>query len=295
MRTVIQNVADPKSPSSPIVRSLRPSGEVLVRVARPASIRSMAPFAPAIIHCSANRPSPSAGIFPAPSKRSARTSTVPHGRRRRVRHAALSRQAAAYAEHLSRRPPNRPEAAKLRPPSGGSVPGRRDGMARPCPPWRPEAWPARADPWRAGALGISPCRSPRRRAPRSSPRRAPAKLDFVRWLGADKVIDYARTICTEVRDLDLALETVGGDHAEQSLTILKNGGVLMFSFSTSTTPPGPRLRRETSASSACPSCLTAKGLVGELGKLVDAGRHDGHALDADVSRRWPWPWWCRGG
>ena len=41
-----------------------------------------------------------------------------------------------------------------------------------------------------------------------------SKLDFVRGLGADTVIDYGKDDFTELaRDIDVALETVGGDHA----------------------------------------------------------------------------------
>jgi NADPH:quinone reductase-like Zn-dependent oxidoreductase len=55
-----------------------------------------------------------------------------------------------------------------------------------------------------------------------------AKVDFARSLGADEVIDYkAADFTKQVRDVDLVLESLGGDHAAQSIETLKPGGVLV--------------------------------------------------------------------
>ncbi|AZO53214.1 MAG: NADP-dependent oxidoreductase [Mesorhizobium sp.] len=57
---------------------------------------------------------------------------------------------------------------------------------------------------------------------------SPGKLDFVRKLGADEVIDYTKGDFTgRISDIDLVLEPVGGDHADRSLKVLKHGGVLV--------------------------------------------------------------------
>jgi NADPH:quinone reductase-like Zn-dependent oxidoreductase len=54
------------------------------------------------------------------------------------------------------------------------------------------------------------------------------KLDFVRALGADEVIDYTRDDFTELaRDIDIALEPIGGDQTLKTLKSLKTGGVLI--------------------------------------------------------------------
>ena len=55
-----------------------------------------------------------------------------------------------------------------------------------------------------------------------------AKLDFVRSLGADEVIDYKSTDFTEVvRDQDVVLDVVGGDYPARALEVLKPGGILV--------------------------------------------------------------------
>ena len=55
-----------------------------------------------------------------------------------------------------------------------------------------------------------------------------AKADFVRELGADEVIDYGAEDFTEVaRDIDVVLESVGGDYADRSLRTLRRGGLLV--------------------------------------------------------------------
>ncbi|WP_256753186.1 NADP-dependent oxidoreductase [Mesorhizobium sp. Mes31] len=57
---------------------------------------------------------------------------------------------------------------------------------------------------------------------------SPQKVDFVRSLGADEVLDYTKgDFADKLRDIDLVLETVGGDHAVHSLKVLKRGGVLV--------------------------------------------------------------------
>lgn len=52
-----------------------------------------------------------------------------------------------------------------------------------------------------------------------------AKHDFVRGLGAAEVIDYRTADFTEeVRDLDVVLDTIGGDYAARSRSVLRPGG-----------------------------------------------------------------------
>jgi NADPH:quinone reductase-like Zn-dependent oxidoreductase len=54
------------------------------------------------------------------------------------------------------------------------------------------------------------------------------KRKFVEACGADEVIDYTAVDFTEaVRDVDLVLDTIGGDTVERSLAVLRPGGHLV--------------------------------------------------------------------
>ena len=55
-----------------------------------------------------------------------------------------------------------------------------------------------------------------------------AKADFVRALGADEVIDYkVEDFAAAARDIDVVLESIGGDYADRSLRTLRPGGLLV--------------------------------------------------------------------
>ena len=55
-----------------------------------------------------------------------------------------------------------------------------------------------------------------------------ANTDFIKALGADEVIDYRITpFDTVVRDVDVVLDTVGGDTRDRSWGVLKKGGRLV--------------------------------------------------------------------
>jgi NADPH:quinone reductase-like Zn-dependent oxidoreductase len=56
--------------------------------------------------------------------------------------------------------------------------------------------------------------------------------DFVRMLGADRVIDFHSTRFAEaLTDVDVVLDTIGGETQERSFTVLKPGGVLVSAVS----------------------------------------------------------------
>lgn len=55
-----------------------------------------------------------------------------------------------------------------------------------------------------------------------------SKREFVEGLGADEVVDYTAVDFTEVvSEVDLVLDTLGGDTAERSLAVLRPGGHLV--------------------------------------------------------------------
>lgn len=55
-----------------------------------------------------------------------------------------------------------------------------------------------------------------------------ANLDFVKSLGADQVIDYTATAFEDViKEVDLVVDSVGGDTENRSWAVLKQGGILV--------------------------------------------------------------------
>jgi NADPH:quinone reductase-like Zn-dependent oxidoreductase len=53
-------------------------------------------------------------------------------------------------------------------------------------------------------------------------------LDFIKSLGADQVIDYTSTYFDEVvKDVDLVVDSVGGDTQDRSWSVMKPGGTLV--------------------------------------------------------------------
>jgi NADPH:quinone reductase-like Zn-dependent oxidoreductase len=68
-----------------------------------------------------------------------------------------------------------------------------------------------------------------------------ANAAYVRSLGADQVIDYRATDFTQlVRGCDAVFDTVGGDVAQRSFSVLRPGGRAAFIASGMTSPPAPR-------------------------------------------------------
>ncbi|MEI5682131.1 MULTISPECIES: NADP-dependent oxidoreductase [unclassified Mesorhizobium] len=97
------------------------------------------------------------------------------------------------------------------------------------------------------------------------------KIDFVRSFGADEVIDYkASDFTKEARDIDIVFETIGGDHAAQSLKSLRKGGVLV-----SLLDPGEKTRAEAPALGVRVERISVvpdrEGLE-ELVRLVETGK-----------------------
>ncbi|QND62900.1 NADP-dependent oxidoreductase [Mesorhizobium loti] len=110
---------------------------------------------------------------------------------------------------------------------------------------------------------------------------SPTKLDFVRKLGADEVVDYTRGDFTDqVRDIDLVLDPMGGDHAERSLKVLKRGGVLVSLLDVSDATRAQAGARDIRVErmSVVPD---REGLL-ELARLIDANK-----LTVHVAKSFP--------
>lgn len=68
-----------------------------------------------------------------------------------------------------------------------------------------------------------------------------ANLDYVRSLGADQIIDYnAQDFSTVVSGCDAVFDTVGGEVAKRSFSVLRPGGRAAFIASGNTAPVSPR-------------------------------------------------------
>ncbi|HEU5222645.1 MAG TPA: NADP-dependent oxidoreductase [Candidatus Lumbricidophila sp.] len=80
----------------------------------------------------------------------------------------------------------------------------------------------------AGGLGHVAVQLAKARGARVIGTASRAKHDFVRWLGADEVIDYQTLQFDEVvRDVDVVLDTIGGETALRSLGTLRPGGIIV--------------------------------------------------------------------
>jgi NADPH:quinone reductase-like Zn-dependent oxidoreductase len=64
------------------------------------------------------------------------------------------------------------------------------------------------------------------------------KHPLLRNLGADEVIDYTRVDFAEaVRDVDVVIDTIGGDYGPRSLRVVRKGGILVSLSSPAEAPP----------------------------------------------------------
>jgi NADPH:quinone reductase-like Zn-dependent oxidoreductase len=108
-----------------------------------------------------------------------------------------------------------------------------------------------------------------------------SKLDFVRGLGADEVIDYTATRFSDVVSaIDTVLEPIGGENAEQALKALKDGGTLVSLLGISDKAKAEARKRGIRHEHI--SVVPDQAGLGELAKLIDAGK-----LIVHVSRTFP--------
>lgn len=89
--------------------------------------------------------------------------------------------------------------------------------------------------------------------------------DFVLSLGADQHIDYTSEKFNELlRDVDLVLDTIGGETREQSIDVVKQGGTIV-----SIVPPLPdALEQKARSKGVNLELLIAQGDKAELGSLA---------------------------
>ncbi len=92
-------------------------------------------------------------------------------------------------------------------------------------------------------------------------------VEFVRKLGADQVIDNSHAFEDTVGQLDAVLDTVGGDIATKSYSVLRSGGVLVSMVA----QPDATLMRETGVTAISQFTQPTTERLTKLAALVDEG------------------------
>ena len=92
--------------------------------------------------------------------------------------------------------------------------------------------------------------------------------DFVRKLGADEVIDYQTTRFEEAaRDIDVVLDTIGGETQERSWQLLRKGGTLVATIQS----PAPEKMAEYKVNGKFVNAIPDGERLAELAPLFDSG------------------------
>jgi NADPH:quinone reductase-like Zn-dependent oxidoreductase len=93
-------------------------------------------------------------------------------------------------------------------------------------------------------------------------------IDYVKQLGADKVIDYqTQQFETLVHDMDAVFDTVGGETYKKSFTVLKKGGIMVSMLE----QPNQELMAQYSVTAIAQSSKVTSERLSQLAKLVDEG------------------------
>ena len=106
-----------------------------------------------------------------------------------------------------------------------------------------------------------------------------ANVDFVKSLGADRVIDYTTTRFEDVvRDQDVVVDTVGGELMDRSWAVLKKGGILVEVAA----QPSEEASKEHGVRLGMAQGQPTTELLTEIGRLIDEGR-----LKVEVGKVFP--------
>ena len=80
----------------------------------------------------------------------------------------------------------------------------------------------------AGGVGLFAVQFARMKGAKVIGTASTTNLGFVKSLGAERAVDYTKgPLDAEVKDVDVIIDTVGGETAEKSLGLLKKGGVIV--------------------------------------------------------------------
>jgi NADPH:quinone reductase-like Zn-dependent oxidoreductase len=93
--------------------------------------------------------------------------------------------------------------------------------------------------------------------------------DFLYELGANEVVDYTSTRFEDVlHDVDIVLDTIGGDTMERSWSVLKKGGLLVSVFS----PPAQEQAEAHGVRAVFFIVQPNRAELIQIGNLIDAGQ-----------------------
>src|SRR5690606_3681254 len=92
-------------------------------------------------------------------------------------------------------------------------------------------------------------------------------VDFIKQLGVDEAIDYTTTRFEEVvREVDVVLDTLGGDVQRRSWQVLKPGGTLVGLVTPVTPPAGKKVRHQDFHIEQ-----PVGSVLAEIAQVIDAG------------------------
>ena len=93
-------------------------------------------------------------------------------------------------------------------------------------------------------------------------------IDIARRLGADQVIDYkAENFADQVSDVDVVLDTVGGETQQNSFSVLRAGGILLSTVS----PPDGALAKAHDVTGTFFPHMSDAGRLAKVVERIDAG------------------------
>ncbi len=120
----------------------------------------------------------------------------------------------------------------------------------------------------AGGVGAFAAQLARWRGAHVSATASARHHEFLRELGVETVIDYRTTRFEEVlRDVDVVLDTIGGDTLERSWRVLRRGGTLVSVAA----PPPPEPARDAGTRGIFFIVEPSRAQLVEIARLIDAG------------------------
>jgi NADPH:quinone reductase-like Zn-dependent oxidoreductase len=120
----------------------------------------------------------------------------------------------------------------------------------------------------AGGVGLFAVQLARWKGARAIGTASAGNLDFVRSLGAEQAVDYQAAPVEEVvHEVDVVLDTVGGEVTERSLLALRKGGILV-----TVAGPVPEAKAQALGVRAVRGGRAAPEILPRITELIEAGQ-----------------------